>query len=171
MITWPTSHWMKPARIQGVMYICFRYGSVNMKWQIESDVHLSDLFVAENIHVMYSSLLNQQLSTVFPRIIAGGKYFLFRTDPNHHTHTLCPGKITPHLTSLKSLRLDWKLIRLKRTTYKLIKTRNAGNNISLKCHSSLRLTPQRAARRMTSQTSNKKYSLMQTTSSAACNQL
>ena len=79
MITWPPSHWMKPARIQGVMYICFRYGSINMKWQIESDVHLSDLFVAEDIHVMYSSLLNLQLSTVFPRIIAGGKYFLFRT--------------------------------------------------------------------------------------------
>ena len=79
MITWPPSHWMKPARIQGVMYICFRYGSINMKWQIESDVHLSDLFVAEDIHVMYSSLLNLQLSTVFPRTIAGGKYFLFRT--------------------------------------------------------------------------------------------
>ena len=28
------------------------------------------------------------------------------TDPNHHKHTLCRGKITPHLTSLKSLRLD-----------------------------------------------------------------
>ena len=79
MITWSPSHWMKPARIQGVMYICFRYGSINMKWQIESDVHLSDLFVAKNIHVMYPSLLNLQLSTVFPRIIAGGNYFLFRT--------------------------------------------------------------------------------------------
>ena len=79
MITWPPSHWMKPARIQGVMYICFRYGSINMKWQIESDVHLSDLFVAENIHVMYSSLSNLQSSTVFPWIIAGGKYFFFRT--------------------------------------------------------------------------------------------
>ena len=67
------------------------------------------------------------------------------TDHNHHTHTRCPGKIIPHLTSFKNLRLDWKLIRLKRNTYKLIETRNVGNNLSLKCHPSLRLTPQRAA--------------------------